>query len=242
MTWARVRALAILAAVLMAAGVAVALVGREPRTLAPRPPSERPALLLLTSLPLVFPEQFTLRGGGSPALTALETRYRVLPISATDAADLARGRLLLMAHPQAQTADNLVALDAWVRRGGRVMLLADPMSEWPSQRPLGDPLRPSPMFMDTGLLAHWSLRLTAPEERGPVGRRLAGRDVTTDSPGVLSGGCAINGDGLVAHCAIGAGRATIVADADFLDAERLGEPARHNLDALLAELADLEKR
>src|SRR6185369_16393271 len=99
MTWARVRALAILAAVLMAAGVAVALVGREPRTLAPRPPSERPALLLLTSLPLVFPEQFTL-GGGSPALTAIETRYRVLPISATDEADLARGRLMLMAHPQ----------------------------------------------------------------------------------------------------------------------------------------------
>ena len=96
--------------------------------------------------------------------------------------------------------------------------------------------------MDTGLLAHWGLRLAAPEERGPVGRKLAGQEVTTASPGVLSGGCAISGDGLVAHCAIGAGRATIVADADFLDADRLGEPARHNLEALLAELADLEKR
>jgi hypothetical protein len=242
MSWARVRALAILAAVVMAAGVAVALLGREPGGLAPRPPSERPALLLLTSLPLVFPEQFTLAGGGSPALTALKARYRVLPISATDQAELARGGLLLMAHPQAQTAENLVALDEWVRRGGRVMLLADPLSEWPSKRPLGDPLRPSPMFMDSGLLAHWGLRLTAPEERGPAGRKLGGQDVTTDSPGVLSGGCAISGDGLVAHCAIGEGRATIVADADFLDAERLGEPARHNLDALLGELANLEKR
>lgn len=241
MTWARVRALAILAAVLMAAGVAVALVGREPRTLAPRPPSERPALLLLTSLPLVFPEQFTLRGGGSPALTALETRYRVLPISATDAADLARGRLLLMAHPQAQTADNLVALDAWVRRGGRVMLLADPMSEWPSQRPLGDPLRPSPMFMDTGLLAHWGLRLDAPHQRGPKAQKLGGFDVLTDSPGKLFGRCSISADRLVAHCRIGRGRATIVADADLLDTTALGTDAKHNLDGLLEELADLER-
>ena len=72
-----------------------------------------------------------------------------------------------MAHPLAQTAENLVALDAWVRGGGRVLLLADPMLEWPSKRPLGDPLRPPPMFMDTGLLAHWGLRLDAPDERGP---------------------------------------------------------------------------
>lgn len=241
MTRARVRAFAILAVTLIAAAVAVAVIGREPRTLAPRPPSERPALLLLTSLPLVFPEEFTLRGGGSPALTALSTRYTVVPISVTDAAELRRGGLLLMAHAQAQTAENLVALDDWVRGGGRVLLLADPMSEWPSRRPLGDPLRPSPMFMDTGLLAHWGLRLAAPDERGPVGRRLAGFAVLTDSPGSLSGECAISSDGLVAHCAIGKGQATVVADADFLDPERLGEPARDNLEALLAELAALEE-
>ena len=62
-----------------------------------------------------------------------------------------------MAQPLAQPAEDLVALDDWVRGGGRVLLLADPMLEWPSKRPLGDPLRPPPMFMDTGLLAHWGL-------------------------------------------------------------------------------------
>ena len=85
----------------------------------------------------------------------------MVPISVTDGAELAKGRLLLMAHPLAQTAENLVALDAWVRRGGRVLLLADPMLEWPSKRPLGDPLRPPPMFADTGLLAP-----LGPEARG----------------------------------------------------------------------------
>ena len=242
MSRARVRAFAILAVVMIAAGIAMAVVGREPRALPPRAESERPALLLLTSLPLLFPEQFTLTRGGSPALTTLGTRYRVVPISVTDHAELAKGRLLLMAHPPVQTAENLVALDDWVRRGGRLLLLADPMSEWPSQRPLGDPLRPSPMFMDTGLLGHWRLRLDAPDERGRARRKLAGYDVLTDSPGSLAGDCPIGGDGLVAHCAIGGGRATIVADSDFLDAERFGEPGRHNLDALLAELAALEKR
>ena len=45
---------------------------------------------------------------------------------------------MLLAHPMAQTADALVDLDRWVRGGGRVLLLADPRLEWPSERPLGD--------------------------------------------------------------------------------------------------------
>ena len=114
----------------------------------------------------MFGEDFSLRRAARRRLRRCETRYRVVPISVTDPAELAKGRLLLMAQPLAQPAEDLVALDRWVRRGGRVLLLADPMLEWPSKRPLGDPLRPPPMFMDTGLLAHWGLRLDAPDERG----------------------------------------------------------------------------
>jgi len=234
-TWARWRVAAAVVAVIVAAAVAFTVSRRESAPPVPR----RPALLLVTSLPLMFPDQFTLNGGGSPALTALKTRYRVVPISVTDDADLAKGRLLLMAHPLAQPAEDLVALDDWVRGGGRVLLLADPLLEWPSTRPLGDPLRPPPMFMDTGLLAHWGLRLDAPDESGLREEQLDGHQVLTDSPGRLTGPCAIGEGGLVAHCRIGKGRATIIADADFIDAERLGRPA--NLYALLAELATLER-
>jgi hypothetical protein len=239
MRLARVRALVLTAAVLVgAAAIALGVTSRHSEP--PRPPGERPALLLLTSLPLMFGEEFSLEGG-SPAPKALETRYRVVPISVTDEADLAKGRLLLMAHPRAQPAEDLVALDDWVRGGGRVLLLADPLLEWPSSRPLGDPLRPPPMFADTGLLAHWGLRLDAPEERGPRQDRLEGYSVQADSPGALFGTCAISGNRLAAHCRIGKGRATVVADADLLDVARLGEPAKHNLDWLLAELAKLER-
>lgn len=205
----------------------------------PRPVADRPTLLILTSLPLIFGEDFSLRDAGSPALDALRARYRVLPISTTDGSELAKGRLLLMAQPLAQTAENLVVLDAWVRGGGRLLLLADPMLEWPSKRPLGDPLRPPAMFMDTGLLAHWGLRLDAPDRRGPAKRRLGGRGIMTISPGSLAGTCRIDADQFVARCSIGAGSATIVADADLLDVEASGSAARSNLGGLVEELARL---
>jgi len=238
---ARRRALAIIVAVLIGTAVAVAVIGRDNRVFPPRSPTARPSLLLLSSLPLVFGEQFSLQNSGSPALSALEPRYRVIPIAVTDAKSLDRGRLLLMAHPAAQPPEDLVALDDWIRRGGRLLLLADPLLEWPSSRPLGDPLRPSPMFADTGLLVHWGLRLDAPESRGRARRQLAGYDVVTDSAGSLAGACDISADALVAHCRIGRGRVTVIADADFLDSKRLGPDAGHNLDALLGELDALER-
>lgn len=241
MSRARRRALVSTSAVLMAAAaIALAVTPRGPRPLPPRIAADRPPLLLLTSLPLVFGEDFTLQGGGSRALERLQARYDVKPISATDAADLAKGRLLLMAHPLAQTADNLVVLDGWVRRGGRVLLLADPRLEWPSERPLGDALRPPPMFMDTGLLAHWGLRLDATAQAGPKRAKLGAFEVMTVSPGVLSGKCDIGANGLVAHCPVGKGEATIIADADLLNADRL-DGAEHNLDAILFELSRLER-
>ena len=159
----------------------------------------------------------------------------------TDARELAKGRLLLMAHPLAQTAENLVTLDQWVRNGGRVLLLADPLLEWPSKRPLGDPLRPPPMFMDTGLLAHWGLQLDG-ADAGAQRRQLGGYEVLTLSPGALRGRCAISGDRLIARCRVGKGYATIVADADLLNTGLLGRAADGNLDGIVAELARLDQR
>lgn len=232
----------VVAAILLVAAAMHFLSARGTAPLPPRPPNERPVLLLLTSLPLMFGEEFSLHQAGSPALKALGGRYRVVPISVADPAELAKGRLLLMAHPLAQPAEDLVALDRWVRDGARVLLLADPMLEWPSSQALGDPLRPPAMFMDTGLLAHWGLHLNGPGGDGPKGRKLGGFDVVTDSPGALSGSCKISSDRLVAHCRIGKGQATVVADADLLDVERLGSAAAHNLDGVLEELANLEPK
>lgn len=183
---------------------------------------ERPELHLITALPLLFGESFTLEGE-RPAVTAwLEQRYRLTPVDLPS--QLPPAATLLMAQPRALPAEELVALDAWVRAGGKLLLLADPRLEWPSDRPLGDRLRPPPMYPDTGLLGHWGLRLDAPEATGLV---TIGA-VTYGSPGTLVAtkpACAVD-RGILARCRLGRGTAVVVADADWLrgdDPSALGE-------------------
>jgi hypothetical protein len=226
--------------VLLLAG-ALAWTGSD-RGLPPRAEAKRPPLMLVTTLPIVFPEEFTLRDSGSKTLSVLEGRYRVIPIGTTDRLSLGQARLLMMAHPLAQPAEDLVALDDWLREGGRLLLLADPRLEWPSSRPLGDKLRPPPSFADTGLLAHWGLRLDAPEANGLAMRQLGSFPVQTRSPGRLVGrGCKIGRDGFVAYCEVGQGRITVIADADFLRLFDADGQGADNANGLLSELAALER-
>ena len=183
------------------------------------PAPDRPELHLITALPLLFDEQFVLDGKGEGLAVAgfLEQHYRLTAIDLPS--QLPPGATLLMVQPRALPAEELVALDHWVREGGRLLLLADPRLEWPSARPLGDKLRPPPMYPDTGLLGHWGLRLDSPERAGPV---TVGA-VTYGSPGTLVAtgpSCAVE-HGVAARCRIGRGRATVVADADWLR----GDPA-----------------
>lgn len=200
-------------------------------------------LALLTSLPLVFSEDFSLEAPKHPLMASLERQYRVTSVDGPE--QLERGGLLLAVQPQALTAERLVALDRWVREGGRALLFADPRFTWESTRPLGDKFRPPFAFSDTGLLRRWGLTLTAGED-GPVLRQLGGREVETGSPGVLAAEpgatCEVSRDGLVARCRIGRGRAVIVADADLIQAGQAGGldgPTEANLPGIMAELAAL---
>lgn len=225
-----------------ALGAALALlVSCREATPAKAPASQKPELFLITALPLVWGESFGLEQAGSPALQRLEQDYRVTPIDLPS--DLPEGALLLAAQPRALPAEELVALDKWMRAGGRMLLLADPMLEWPSELALGDPRRPPMAFADTGLLKHWGLRLDAPEERGPKALRLGDEQVLTASPGELHGGCAISADRLAADCRIGKGRAKVIADADWLNLGPggLDGPTTRNLPALMSQLSALSR-
>ena len=241
-------ALGLVAALLLIGGSAIAyqLVDAPPEAAAPVN-QERSKLALLTSLPLVFGESFDLDSGGSPTLDRLERHYAVEPIAVADATSLAGHDLLLMAHPRAQPAEVLVELDRWVRDGGRLVLLADPKLDWHSERPLGDRLRPPPYFADTGLLAHWGLTLDGPTVGGPAAVRAGGVEVLAVSPGRLSGAgaCAVEQGGFIARCSIGKGKATIIADADFLNLggpDPIDGPTDHNLDLLMSEISRVDPR
>jgi hypothetical protein len=210
-----------------------------------KPPDQsRRELFLLTPLPLVWSEQFGLDQPGSPALESLEREYEVTPIDLPS--QLPPGALLLAAQPRALPASELVKFDAWVRSGGRVLLLADPMLEWRSELPLGAPGRAPIAFPDTGLLKHWGVRLDAPDERGPRQLPLDGQQVLTGSPGTLvqlGRACTIADNGLLARCRLGKGRATIIADADFLNLGPggLDGPTEHNLAALASQVKQLSR-
>lgn len=235
------RPLLLLLVAILASGVAVFLSAQNrDGSSALSEPDKRPALMLVTSLPLIFGEEFGLEGGGSKALDAIEHRYRMLPIGITQASELGQAPLLLMAHPLAQPAEALVDLDRWIRAGGRALVLADPMLAWPSERPLGDKLRPPPAYADTGLLAHWGLTLHPPSAAGPSQHDVEGRTIRTLSAGRLTAAdsrCAIAAEGLIARCSIGTGKATVIADADFLDVDRIdGADPDDNFGMVLEEL------
>lgn len=198
----------------------------------------KPDLALITSLPVAFGESFGLEQRRSPLLARLEEDYTVLPVDGPE--QLAPGGLLLAVQPQAMTAERLVALDKWVRDGGRLVLLADPFLVFESSRPLGDRFRPPLRYPDTGLLGHWGLTLD-PQAGGEeaastdLGRGIAvtGRLGTLTRAG---GDCTLSPTRAAARCRIGKGYATIIADADFAVGEEPGDEGRGAVVALLGEL------
>lgn len=204
--------------------------------------SSRPKLALLTSLPILFGERFGLGSGGSPVTGRLDEHYEVQAISVADRQSLQPFSLLLMAHPRAQPAEVLVELDTWVRQGGRILLLADPRLDWPSDRPLGDRLRPPPDFADTGLLDHWGLALSGPTADGDVVLHVDGVAITATSPGRLSlrgKYCSLFASGFGARCSIGRGKVVVLADADFLNVAGADGAMTDNLALVDRELARL---
>ena len=203
----------------------------------------KPELYVLTSLPLLFDEGFAVGPAKGEAAVFLREHYTLKPIDLPS--QLPTGATLLAAQPRALPAEELVALDAWVRSGGKMLLLADPMLEWPSTRPLGNRMRPPVAFADTGLLAHWGLRLDAPEARGLKPVRSGDVEIVFVSPGrivKIGGACRVDIAAIFSECAIGKGRVIILADADWLDVEAIeaaGGHAGDNVFSLVLFLSQL---
>lgn len=132
---------------------------------------------------------------------------------------------LIVAQPRALSPAENVALDGWVRGGGRLLLLADPMYTGHSLFALGDPRRPQAIVMLSPLLNHWGLRLDRDDHpdggRGRVMASAMGLAVPVDLPGrfALQSGaaCRIWDQGLIATCRIGRGRVYALADAAVID-------------------------
>ena len=131
--------------------------------------------------------------------------------------------LLVLAQPYPLSPDENVALDDWVRGGGRVLLFADPMLTVHSIYPLGDRRRPQDVALLSPILTRWGLALHFDEVQ-PAARRY-GKFGDITMPMQLSGSftalsagsCTIEDQGLIASCAVGKGRILAVADAALLE-------------------------
>jgi hypothetical protein len=189
---------------------------------------------LYTSLPLYWRESegiSGLLGAGAARHWALDVLERHGTIRLLDslapsggALPLPRGGLLVIAQPRPLTPDENVALDEWVRSGGRVLLFADPVLTAESPFALGDARRPQDAVLLSPILRHWGLELKFDDEQPQDERlaRLLGKPLPVNLPGQFAflgnaRECTLLASGLAANCRIGKGRVLAVADAAVLE-------------------------
>lgn len=218
----------------------------------PAPPPARPPLALMGTIPIYWGEadglSALLDGSATPhwARAELERHWQLVPLDHLDGGALDGLDRLLLAQPRAFTAPENVALDAWVRGGGRLLLFADPLLTGESRFALGDRRRPQDVVLLSPILTHWGLRLEFDENQPPAVQmrefagtalpvRLAGR-LVADADAGPDVACTVEAAGLVAACALGQGQVLVVADAALLD---LHDPAPCAAPALAALVARL---
>lgn len=189
--------------------------------------SARHSVVMMTSLPMRWSGGGDLsamleRGAGSaPALARLEQSFNVELVDSLINPPVAPGATLLLAHPRALAPEELVAIDANVRTGGRAVILADALSGWPIDYPLGDARNPPVTSLLTPLLDHWGISLSAatPGETKPTMVWQDGYHLSLFSSGHFDQfpeTCQSYAQRRIVHCPIGRGWVWLVGDADLL--------------------------
>jgi hypothetical protein len=188
----------------------------------------RPQLALMGTVPIYWGEAEGLEGlldtseTGHWARTVLEREFELVPLDYLSADALAPHSTLMMAQPRALSAEENVALDAWVRGGGHLLLFADPMMTGHSHYGLGDRRRPQDVALLSPILAHWGLELRFDAEQ-ESGLRLvdgSGAQFAVNLAGFwkqTGHHCELAREEIVALCEIGDGVAVLIADAAALD-------------------------
>lgn len=211
---------------------------------------------LFTSLPIYWGDGADigsiLNGNGETdwVRSQIERRFAIVPLDALGPELLAGTDRLILAQPRPLAPSENVALDRWVRGGGRLLVFADPMLTRHSDFALGDKRRQQDVVVLSPILARWGLELFF-DENQPSGERwvkaydgqfpvnLAGH-FELRVPGEESQ-CIVSETGLLAQCKVGKGRVTLLADAALLDWDSEEEvPAKRSsaLDSIIASALD----
>ena len=236
----------------------LALAGCSPDAPPAADPGERYPLGLMTSLPLYWADNAQiadLAAGRRPPpwqRGVIEARYTLQPLDtlspvpalspdAPDTDPLAGLERLAVIQPRGLSPADNVALDQWVRGGGRLLLVLDPALTGEYEAPLGDPRRPVDSALIPPVVARWGLAVAFDEaqdatvKRAALGKAqlplaLAGTITITDPAAAV---CALLAGGAVATCRVGKGKVTLVADAAVFEHPELAGEGGATLRALL---------
>ena len=194
--------------------------------------SRRPTLMIMSSIPLQWGEATMAQvakgeAQPSPLFEALAEKNRPILIDDFQKLGSPADSPLLLIQPRALAPRELVQLDDWMRKGGTAIIFADPALDWPSDYPLGDQRRPLFTSLLNPLFRHWGVELALPvadDDNADVATTAGEYALALKSPGILvasknpkiTARCSIRRDEFIAYCAVGTGRALIVADVDML--------------------------
>lgn len=221
------------------------------------PPAIR--LGLLSSLPLYWPLGADLamiaQGQGEVPWqrTALERNYVLEPLDTLspipalgadqpDLDPLAGLRRIAIIQPRGLSASDNVALDSWVRAGGRLLLVLDPALTGEYDLPLGDPRRPVDTALIPPVVARWGLAVSFDEDQAvavtaarlgetPLPLALAGQVAITDPK---AADCTLLADSAAVRCRVGKGEVTLIADAALFEHQALAGEDAATLRAIVA--------
>ena len=202
-------------------------------TSAPAENTNRIKIRLMTSLPIVWGDGASMEsivaGKASPApiYSHWQKHYDIAAVDSLDGLDNSATDIVLLVQPPAMNPADLEALDAWVRAGGKAIILTDPLLVWPTTFPLGDKRRPLASGLLSPLLSHWGLEMQITDEgTGSAKLEFPGATVTAVGIGSFKtlprqkngqADCALSAGNVMARCALGDGHAIILADVDFLN-------------------------
>ncbi len=222
----------------------------------PVPQGERPTLGLVTSLPLYWPQ-----GADMAAITAgtvdtpwqrraMEQGYELVPLDTlSPIAGLMEGEpetdplagleRLAVIQPRGLSPSDNVALDTWVREGGQLLLVLDPLLTGEYAFALGDPRRPADTALIPPVVGRWGLAVAYDDtQEATRSVQIGERDFTVAQAGKVSaiaGGddCTILGEGVAAQCEVGTGTVTLIADAALFEHRELAGANGESIQALM---------
>lgn len=225
------------------------------------PAADRPKLGLMTSLPLYWPE-----GADMTALAtgeveppwqrrAIETQFALVPLDtlspipalspdAPEVDPLAGLDRLAVIQPRGLSPADNVALDNWVRAGGRLLLVLDPVLTGEYAAALGDPRRPVDTALIPPVVKRWGLDVGFAVHETEEGYRTTiqlpgGEELPLAYPGMIeiadqaANRCA-SSHSVIATCRVEQGQVTLLADAALFEHSDLAGEGGARLLALVS--------